>query len=261
MRFRSGLVTLALVSLFLFSLDRAGALSVPRTLLGNAVNPLQVGWTRITQAALDRLGSIEQIGSLAEDNLSLRRENDQLKADNAELELLKNENVTLRQQLGVAADRGLRLAAAQVLGQPPSTTSRELILDQGSANGIKVGQIVIVGSVALGKVISVEPEKSTLQLLTDPAAQVLAKTSHGAKGLLIGQFQSSAKLTKILQEEVVNVGDQVMTAGGDGWPKDLIIGQVVRLARQEGELFQEAEVKPALRSADLEIVFIILGSQ
>ena len=260
MRFRNALIVGVLISIILIGLDRAGLLSGPRSLVGTLTNPIQVGWTRVSQAALDRLGIAAEIGSLAGENLALRAENDQYKADNAKLELLRKENETLRTELGVSQVRKFSLEAAQVLGTVPSVGTKELLLDRGSGDGIKTGEVVTVGSVALGKIVAVEGDKSTLQLLTDPSAQVLARTSQGATGILVGQFQSSDKLTKILQDETVSVGDTVFTSGEDGWPKNLVIGTVSKVTRVEGELFQEADVTPSLDPGRLDIVFIIKGS-
>lgn len=261
MRFRNALIAAAVSCLILLGLDRAGLLAGPRAAVGTLTNPIQVGWTRVSQAALDRLSIAAKIGSLAEENLALRAENDQYKADNAKLELLRKENETLRMELGVSQARKFNLEAAQVLGAVPSVGAKELLLGRGSADGVKIGDVVTSGSVALGRIVTVEGEKSTLQLLTDPSAQVLARTSQGATGILVGQFQSSDKLTKILQDETVSIGDTVFTSGEDGWPKDLVIGTVSKVTRVEGELFQEGDVTPSLDAGRLGVVFIIKGSQ
>lgn len=260
MRFRNALIGAVLLSLVLFGADRGGWLASPRSLLGSLTNPLQVGWMRVTQAATDRLGVLGEISSLAQENLALHAENDQYKADNAKLELLQKENETLRAELKVSAERQFNLEAAQVLGVVPSAGTKELLLGRGTTDGIKTGQVVIEGSVVLGKITAVEPEKATLQLLTDPSTELLAKTNRGASGILVGQFQSSDKLTKILQDATVSVGDTVFTSGEDNWPKDLVIGTISKVTRVEGELFQEADVTPALDLGNLEIVFIIRGT-
>ncbi|HET7713359.1 MAG TPA: rod shape-determining protein MreC, partial [Patescibacteria group bacterium] len=140
-------------------------------------------------------------------------------------------------------------------------TAKELIIGEGSEGGVKVGQAVIVGKVILGKITGVQADRSTLRLLTDPSSKVVAVTSSGARGLLVGQFQSFAKLTKVLQEERLDVGELVFTAGEDGWPKGLVIGEVVKVIKKDNELFQEAEIKPQLNYDKLTTVFVILGKQ
>lgn len=259
MKAKSALVAVVVVSFFLLGLDRSGALAGPRNLISGILEPVQFGWNRATQSFLVSLGTLGQIGSLGEDNLSLRGENDLLKAKIGALGLVEEENKLLRRQLAIAEARQYRLISAPTLGFLPAITTRELIIGEGASNGVAVGQAVIVEKVVLGKVINVQPDRATVRLITDPSSKVVATTSGGAKGLLVGQFQSFAKLTKVLQEETLNVSDLVFAAGEDGWPKGFIIGQVTKVTKKDNELFQEADIKPQLNYDKIDTVFIILG--
>lgn len=261
MKAKSAILFVCIFSLFLLGLDRAGILSGPRSLVGGALEPLQFGWYRLTQTIGDRTGTVLQIGKLGEDNLGLREENDSLKAKIGQLGLVEEENRLLRHQLGIPETKDYQLLSAPALGYIPAATAKELIIGEGSEGGVKVGQAVIVGKVILGKITGVQADRSTLRLLTDPASKVVAATSSGARGLLVGQFQSFSKLTKVLQEERLDVGELVFTAGEDDWPKGLVIGEVIKVIKKDNELFQEAEIKPQLNYDKLNTVFVILGKQ
>jgi rod shape-determining protein MreC len=62
----------------------------------------------------------------------------------------------------------------------------------------------------------------------------------------------------IPQEEVVSVGDIVLTSGLGGLlPKGLVIGQVIEVEQREYETFQTATVRPAVDLSRLELALVI----
>lgn len=259
MKIRSTLVLIIIISLFLLGLDRAGALVVPRNWVGGILEPIQFGWYRMTSSLQSSLGTLGQIGTLGVDNLDLREENDRLKARIGALGRLEEENNLLRRQLAIPEVRGFRTISASTLGFLPAATTRELIISEGLSSGIAIGQAVIIDKIILGKIVSVQADRATVRLLTDPSSKVVVTTTKGAKGLLVGQFQSFAKLTKVLQSESLNVADLVFTSGEDGWPKGFVAGEVVKVTKKDNELFQEAEIKHQLNYDKIDTVFVILG--
>lgn len=253
------MVLILTLALFLFGLDKAGLLAAPRGLVGGALTPLQVGWDRLSQGVSEKFQIVTEIGSLSSDNLKLREENDRLKAESAALGEVQKDNQLLKSQLSNSETKGYQLLPAQTLGFLPTLGTKQLVLGVGSSSGVKVGQVAILGKVVLGKIASVQEDRSTLRLLTDPNSKVVAVTSAGAKGVLLGQFQSSMTLTKILQSESLNVGDVVFTSGEEDWPARLPVGEVTKVAKQDNELFQEAEIRPLASYDKLQLIFVILG--
>lgn len=255
------LVIAVITALVLLSLDRAGILAGPRQALGNLMAPLQIGWYRTSLTISDKLLTISQIGSLSADNLKLRQENDQLKAKLAELGEVAKENSTLRKQLETPETTSFKLLVAQVVGALPTAVGKELQLAAGGSQGVKEGQVVTLGNVGLGQIASTTADRSTLRLTTDPQSKILATTGKGAHGVLVGEFQASARLTKVTQDETLNIGDVVFTTGEGDWPKRLVLGEITKVNKKDNELFQEAEVKPLANLDQLEEVFIIVGAK
>lgn len=261
MSWKTQFVTVVTVVLLVIGLNRAGFLDGPRNFLGGGLTPLQVGWYRMGQILSEKVGLITQIGKLSSDNLKLRQDNDDLKSEIAGLRIVQKDNLSLRQQLGSPETSSFQLVAAEILGYLPAIGTKELVLSVGSSGGVKVGQAVVVGKVVLGRLSSVQSDRATLRLLTDPQSQVVVNTISGAKGILIGQYQSSSKLTKVLQDEKLNVGDAVFTSGEGDWPPRLVVGEISKVIKRDNELFQEAEVRPLIGYDKLQIVFIIAGSK
>lgn len=260
MKLRVAVVVALIGSLFLFGLDRAGVLAVPRQFLSGVISPIEIGWYRLNQLLSEKGATVLAIGSLREDNLKLREENDQLKVDIASLSQIKSENEALRAQLGTNLTRGFDLVPAQTLGYLPVVGTKEMILDIGSAK-VSVGQVVVVGQALVGRIIFVEAGRARVRLPTDPQSQILVQTSRSAKGLLLGQFQATAKLTKVLQEEILNQTDKILTTGEGDYPPNLVVGEVTKVTKKDNELFQEAEVRPLLNFDKLTTVFVIVGTK
>lgn len=247
------IVTLAL----LLALDRVGVLAPVRNIMSWALTPMQLGWYRFEQGLGDRFGVIAHVGTLGDDNLKLRAENDKLKAEIARYSQEDQENRALKDQLGTPQTSGYKMLEAQTLGYVPDVGTKEILLSCGSSAGVKVGQVVVSGNVVLGKIITVSSDRSTLRLLTDPQTKVLVQTLGGVRGILVGQFQSSLELTKVLPGDTLNVGDQVVVTGEESWPKGMVVGEITKVSRTEGELFQQGDVKPLVSYDNLTTVFII----
>ena len=226
---------------------------------GAALVPVQVGWFRLTQSVGDKIAVISSIGSLGDANLKLQDENDVLKAQLGKLQTTQQQNNDLRAQLGAKPTTEFQLVPVETLGYVPAIGTKEMLLAAGTTSGIKVGQTVIYQEVILGKIVAVQSDRSTLQLLTDPSVKVLVYTSGGAKGILVGQFQSSVELTKVLQQENLSIGDKVLTTGEENWPKNLVVGEVTKVIKKDNDLFQEAEVRPLVSYDKLQTVFVITG--
>jgi len=251
--------TILLLCLVLVGLDRAGLFTWPRSAASFVLNPVQLGWYRLSQGFADKFSIITQINTLGDDNLKLRDENDKLKADLAQLATVKNENDTLKAQLLIPQTKDYKMLQVQTLGLVPILGTKQLLLSAGSSSGVEVGQAVVVGAVIIGKITQTTSDRSTVRLLTDPQTQLLVITSKGAKGILVGQFQSSIKLTKVLISDSLSLGDQVLTSGEENWPKNFVVGEVTKVSKDSSNLFQETDVRPLVSYDKLSTVFILLG--
>jgi rod shape-determining protein MreC len=258
---KRSLVLVVVVLAVILGLDRTGVLGPMREVLSFAITPMQLGWYRFEQGVGDRMGVISHVGTLGEDNLRVRAENDRLKVEAALMKEVVQENRILKAQLETSQTAPYKLLEVQTLGYVPDVGTKELLLSGGSRSGVKVGQVVVSGEVILGKIISTTVDKSTLRLLTDPQTKVLVGTIVGVRGILVGQFQSSLKMTKVLPEDQLNVNDQVIATGEEDWPKGLVVGEITKVSRTEGELFQEAVVGALVSYDSLQTVFVIVGNK
>ncbi|HEU4682918.1 MAG TPA: rod shape-determining protein MreC [Nitrospira sp.] len=196
----------------------------------------------------------------------LEEENQQLKQD---IEWLKGENNQLRE--AAAATERLKgllqfkeqalptLVAAQVIGRDATNWYRSVILNKGESDGIQRDMGVITPAGVVGRVVKANSATSIVLLVTDPnnaIAGLIQRTRD--EGIVEGTHQGLAKLKYIPLLSGVREGDRVVTSGlVGGFPRGLALGTITRIEKEEGALFQSAELKPEVDVSRLEEVLVI----
>lgn len=183
----------------------------------------------------------------------LEERNRELQVEAQKTKALEEENRTLRAQLKVVLPSNWELLPAQTLGK-----TRYLTIDKGEKEGVKIGQVVILKNILVGKVVAVSLQESQVRLPADPESKIPVRTAKtGAEGLLVGQFGRGMVLEKVTQGESLEGEDLVVTTGESGYPKDLIIGKVSWVEKKESEVFQKAGVEPSLNFDEIEVIFLV----
>jgi len=149
--------------------------------------------------------------------------------------------------------------AATVIGEDVSSWFRTLIINRGSANGIREGMAVIAADGVIGQTVKVSATTSRVLLLTDHASGVAATIQRSrARGVVKGKGEMLCTLEFTTREEDVKVGDQVITSGiGGVFLKGLPIGEVTMVKRGEYGIFQTISIRPAVNLAHLEEVLVV----
>jgi len=221
--------------------------------------PVQIGFYSVSRNLKNTFETFSQIGSLRSTNSKLRLENATLLAENTILAKLKSENESLRQQLKTPLGKISIKASASPIGFSGLGTENILLINAGSSQGIKSGDLVVVKDILLGKIVQVNSKVSSVQLLTDPNTKIPVQTESGSEGILEGQFGSSLVLTNVSQDQVLKEGQILLTSGRNNYPKNLVVGKIKKVNRIEKELFQKAEVEQLILIKDLSLVYLISG--
>ncbi|MCX5895124.1 MAG: rod shape-determining protein MreC [Proteobacteria bacterium] len=170
------------------------------------------------------------------------------------------ENRRLRELLAFKKKLPYTLIPAEIIGRDPSSWFRTLLIDKGSADGVRRGLAVITALGLVGQVFEVNRNTSKVLLLVDgdSAIDVLTQRSR-AKGIIEGGAGDLCELHYVAKTEDVNIGDVVITSGlNEVLPKGIVVGEVVRVDKNNSGFFQFVEVKPAVDSSKLEEVLIVL---
>lgn len=256
-----GLIVLALVAVVLY---RAGVWAPVENLLAALTSPVQ-------EAVNTAIRQIGDMGQTARDLRDLRRRNEDLEAENARLLL---EIVRLREievEAGLQRDllnfaegrpafdiQGAHVVG-RVIGRDPSNLQRYVTLDVGRRVGIERNMPVITSRGLVGRISDVGDTWSRVLLIIDVSSSVSAiAQSTRATGLVEGRVDGLPVMRDIPQADTVSVGDTVFTSGlGGNFPRQLLIGQIVSVERNDSDLYQTAVVQPTVDFDRLEMVLVV----
>jgi len=193
------------------------------------------------------------------DAFDVHEENARLKAENARLKQWQTYAVSLearvkRYQLLLKAvpDPALTSVLAHVIGRARRPFLQTMILDAGSANGVKPGQAVIDSRGMIGRIFLAGEHTSWVILLTDLNSRIPVVVEPGhAPAILAGDNAKAPALDTLAQGAAVHEGDQVLTSGDGGiLPPGLPIGTVIA----DGSGFRVALLADSSATQDAEIV-------
>ena len=237
------------LALALIVLDhRGGWLTQARAQLQVFVQPLWAvaGWPgQVVDSISDDAGTRS---SLIEENRKLRNQMLVNGARMARLRAQSADNERLRAMLGVVQRGGLDVQLAPILDIDLDPTRQRLVLDAGSSDGVRVGQVVIDAGGVVGQVIGTTPMHSTALLITDPDhALPVAVLRNGVRLVAYGTGRSDRlALASIPLSSDVKVGDVVVTSGlGQRFPAGFPVGTIAALRPDDSRAFLVGDLKPA----------------
>jgi rod shape-determining protein MreC len=231
--------------------------------LSVAFNPV----FRFSQKISDKLGyflsAYSRFERLYKDNDYLRQHLIALSGRQAELNALREENKILRQELGFVEERRLTHVMAEVIGSYSDNNEFYLILNRGSAAGLKAGQAVTArGGVLIGTLRQVRPHLSFVRPLTSHHSRVSALINSQPNSLAIvtGNYNLNLKMEFIPKEITIKKDDLVTTSGLDNLlPAGLLIGRVYSFSHTQAKLWQTALIEPFINYRQVRLVDIILS--
>ncbi|MEK7373963.1 MAG: rod shape-determining protein MreC, partial [Thermodesulfobacteriota bacterium] len=152
-----------------------------------------------------------------------------------------------------------RAVAARVIDRNRSSLFKTLLINKGTADGLRVGLAVLSDQGVVGRIIETSWHASRVLLLIDGNSNIdgLIQRSR-AQGILQGAGSAGCSLKYISRAEEVLAGDVVISSGLSGvLPKGLLLGVVTGASRKEGGLFQKIDVAPAVDFEKLEEVLAL----
>lgn len=233
----SGVLAIALLvaSVLLFGAYCAEGADGPIHAVQNATRslsaPVQTAGSTIGYGLNNAATAISD-GSADEGTLSaLKKQNEQLRQQVAQLEEYRLEAERLEALLGIKNTFGIDGISAAVIGKSGEAYSQTITISAGSAEGVDVGQPVMGYSGVLGQVVSVSDHSATVRLLSDPQSGAAALVqSTRFEGIVRGSLDGFLYLEDLDSGAVVNEGDVILTSGqGGSYISGLMIGTVVRV--------------------------------
>jgi rod shape-determining protein MreC len=260
-----------------------GLCAAIRPATGEALLPYQRATFWFRHHVLGRAVRVLARTEIVARQAALEREVSRLRQAETELERVAAENQRLRALLGFQAPAPWRAVSAPVLSRGGMTGWWQgLCLGKGAADGVAVGDPVVVPDGLVGRVSTVSAHTSDVLLLTDPNCRVACELDPppdgvgAVRGVLYGAGGRSgprAGLTllyvvdplrlRYLQRDVQPAPlTRVVSSGlGGGFPRGLAVGFLLASRVSADGLYREADVLPAADLAVLDAVFVLTGGE
>lgn len=202
-------------------------------------------------------GRFETRKALREDNEKLRGELEAMRRDRVETFGLEQKLELLSKAASYAQSSGSPPRVADVVLLDYGSWQQTLMLYVGD-QGVERQQPVVTDAGLVGRVVVAAGRYAKVQMITDRSASVGAMIERTRRqGIVRGGERSFLGMDFVPLQEVVKVGDRVLTAGIDGvYPRGIPVGTVVSV-RPGGELFHRISLVPAVDLGRLDQVFLL----
>lgn len=197
-------------------------------------------------------------GYLKKENLELNLKNQELLNQLSLLEALKKENEELRSALEVNLRKDFKLVFAEIIAKDISEDS--ILIDKGAEDGISKDMPVINGQkVVFGRISEVYNNFSRVALITGKNFSFDAKVQNKEiYGVARGEGAMNIRLDLVPRDSELQEGDVLTTSSLEGvFPKNLLVGTVGEIKKEDTKFFQTAGIKPFLDIKSVENLFVI----
>lgn len=208
---------------------------------------------------VDVWNSYVALRQVREENQQLRREIEFLRGQAADLREMAAANQRLGELLRFQTRTPSQTVAARVIGRDATNWYHGVVLDKGERDGIHAEMGVITLTGAVGRVVKTSASSSVVLLITDPNNAVTSLIQRTRdEGIIEGTLGGGVRMKYIPLLSTVRVGDPVVTSGlTGGFPKGVPVGTITHIHKDEGELFQTADVLPEVDFKKLEEVLVV----
>lgn len=226
------------------------------TILAPAMKPV-AGASNYFRDAWDEYINLVNVGR---ENKKLQEKIKELNSEINAGKEVQQANIRLTRLLDMKSSIKAPTLTASVIGEDVSSWFSTIIIDRGSSSGLREGMAVVAAEGIVGQIVKVSQSSSRVLLLTDHASGIAATIQRSrARGVVKGKGEGLCSLEFTTREEDVKVGDIVIASGIGGiFMKGLPIGEVTMVRRGEYGIFQTVTIRPAVNSAHLEEVLVVM---
>ena len=260
-RRRAALAVLVALSLFLltayFGEGPGGLLHGVQRGAQEVLSPVQSGASRALKPFRDLVGWTGDVLSAESENDRLKREVERLRGALAEAQTARRDADQLRQLAGLSRTegypQGTEPLTARVISHSPTVWFRNVLIDKGRDDGVRVDQPVVAAGGLAGRVTSVSDGSAQVTLITDETSAVSAQVvPDGANGVVrprVGD-PDDLLLEFLDRRRRIEENDTVVTSGSTSdrfeslFPRGIPIGRVRRVDAGDRELYQRVHLEP-----------------
>jgi rod shape-determining protein MreC len=196
---------------------------------------------------------------------TLRKQNDEMRKALAQQEEMRQENLRLLGLLKLPDKFRIGSVGARIIDRPTDSWEGTVLIDRGTADGVKVGTPVVAAQGLLGQVVVTSAHSSKVRLITDQSSGVAVLVqSTRASGIVHGSVEGNLSLDFVQTDakHPLKVGDVLLTSGmGGAYPPGLVVGDVSKVATDPAGLFPTVTVGSRVPIGAIEEVLVLVGAQ
>ncbi len=261
-----GLAALVLVGIMIYSATTGGLATIPETLTGIFITPLQSVATGVSDGVSGFFGQFMGTGELRQRVEELEKENAALRNQLVDYDKLKQENDWYNEILGLHEENSdYTFASGRVIGRDPSDVYGNFTISAGTNAQIAVNDPVITTDGSLvGVIDEVGLTYAKVRTIMDPSTKVASQvsrtgdTAYTAGSTVDQARQHVIRMTTLERSSGAAIGDYVVTSGiGGVYPAGLLIGTLRNLTGATDGMTLNADIDLLADIYDLKQVMVI----
>lgn len=232
---------------------------------GTALNPVQSVLYSVNKRMESLIDFFLRYEEVKEENESLLLENIELKANLRNYESLKAENERLRDMFNFKnRNDQYDYVGVNIIGRSGGGIITSYIIDRGEEDGLLTGMVIMNEEGIVGQITETAKTWSLVETLSSEniAIHVKVLEDPSTSGVLeghIGSGQSQmAKVSFLPIDSSIKEGDTIVTSGlGRFYPPDFLIGTVVRVDEDKGNLMKTAIIEPSVDFKRASVLYVV----
>lgn len=223
------------------------------------VSPMQKGIADSQKSLSSLWENYISIVDTSKDNVLLKKKISRLESDLFSMEEIRQENLRLKRLLNYSSEISEQRVLAQVVGWDSANEFKVIRLNKGSKDGIQVMSPVITDQGLVGYIYRVTENYADVLTILDQnnRVDVLVERTR-THGIVEGVHNFKCALKYVMRNELIEVGDKLITAGVGGvYPKGIKVGMITDIEKENFGMTLAVEVAPSVDFDKLEEVLVI----
>ncbi len=259
------IIAVAVLIAMIIATSGDNRLSMPESIVGSAVTPVADAASGATNGVADFFARVFRTTDTDRELAAAQERIAALEGSLSTMDELQKENARFKELLDFKDSMPeVEMAAARVTGKNPGVWFDMFTINAGRAQNIEAGMPVLTGDGLVGYVLEVGALWSKVVAIVDRACSVPAIVERTRDDVMIRGMLSTGEESALCQmynlrfENDLVPGDRVLTSGlGGGFPKGIMIGEIIEVNRVKDETNSNATIRPAVDFAQIEEVLII----
>lgn len=258
------LVAALLVGMMIYAASTGGVSTLPETLAGFIVTPLQSAAARISDGFDSFVGLFTDAGELRKENAQLQEELNTLREQQIELDELRRQNELYRDYLELKEQNpDYRFADARVIAMDPADNYYNFTINIGSLAEVSEGNPVITPDGMVGVVYEVGASYAKVRTILDPRVPISVYDSRTRDNGITGNTtalsqQGLLRLSRLDRSAGASAEDIIVTYGNGRYPAGLRVGKLTEVYAESDGLSLSATIRPFADISRVSDVFVIV---